>query len=135
MLLLKQNTTRKRQVDENATELNVSNNEGGEYEVKAIYDSAVYARESTGHLSGLYYLVSGKSYLIEENTWEPYSAIQHLRKLISSFYKNHPNKPITTFDAIDTAPLIVWPTIKLAAKSTVRPISKTKARLTIRQEH
>ena len=39
-----------------------------ELEVKAICDSAVYARESEGHLSGLYYVVSWKGYPEEENT-------------------------------------------------------------------
>ena len=51
MSLLEQDTTRKRWVDKNATELNASNNEGGEYEVEAIQNSAVYVKESkSGHL-------------------------------------------------------------------------------------
>ena len=58
MLLLEQDTTRKRWIDKNATELDADNDEGGEYKVEAICDSAVYARESAGHLPGLYYLVS-----------------------------------------------------------------------------
>ena len=59
--LLEQDTTRKGRVDENATELaklDAGDDEGGEYEVEAIRDSAVHARESAGHLPGLYYLVS-----------------------------------------------------------------------------
>ena len=39
-----------------------------EYEVKAIRDSAVYAKEANGHLLRLYYLVAWKDYLKEENT-------------------------------------------------------------------
>ena len=67
--LLEQDTTRKGRVDENdAAELDASDNEGGEYEVEAIRDSAVYARGPAGHLPGLYYLVSWKGYLEEENT-------------------------------------------------------------------
>ena len=59
MLLLEQNTTRKRRVDENnATKLDAGSNEGGKYKVKAIYNSAVYIKKSSGHLPGLYYLVS-----------------------------------------------------------------------------
>ena len=50
--LLEQDTTRKGRVDENATKLDAGNNEGKEYKVKAIRDSAVYARESAGHLPG-----------------------------------------------------------------------------------
>ena len=58
MSLLEQDTTKKGRLDENATELDAGN-EGGEYKVEAIRDSAVYARESeSGHLLGLYYLVS-----------------------------------------------------------------------------
>ena len=45
------------------------------YEVDGIRDNVVYAKESAGQLSGLYYLVSWKFYPEEENTWEPASAI------------------------------------------------------------
>ena len=57
--LLEQDTTRKGRVDENIiAELDAGDNESGKYEVEAICDSAVYARESeSGHLLGLYYLV------------------------------------------------------------------------------
>ena len=68
MSLLEQNTTRKGRVDENATELDVGDDESKKYEMEAIRDSAVYARESASHLPGLYYLVSWKGYLKEENT-------------------------------------------------------------------
>ena len=59
--LLEQNTTRKGRVDKKtAKQLEFeagSNNE--EYKVESICDSAIYARElETGHLVGLYYLVS-----------------------------------------------------------------------------
>ena len=94
-------------------EFDAGDNESGEYEVEAIRDSAVYTRESeSSHLPGLYYLVSWKGYLEEENTWEPASAVQHLRKLISSFHKDHLDKPTATFSAIDTAPPMARPTVK-----------------------
>ena len=87
--------------------------------MEAIWDSAVYARESeSGHLSGLYYLVSWKWYPEEENTWEPASAVQHLRKLISLFHKNHPDKPTTTSLAIDTASPMARPTIRPTVKTS-----------------
>ena len=59
MSLLGQDTTKKGRVeDENAVELDASNN-SGEYEVKVIWNSVVYARESeSNYLPGLYYLVS-----------------------------------------------------------------------------
>ena len=91
-----------------------------EYEVEAICDSAVYARELAGHLPGLYYLVSWKSYLKKENTWKPILAVQHLRKLISSFHKDHSNKPTAISKAINTAPPMARPIIKPAAKPTIR---------------
>ena len=68
MLLLERNTTKKRQVDENATELDTNDNNSGKYKVKAICDNAVYAKESIGYLPKLYYLVSWKSYPKKENT-------------------------------------------------------------------
>ena len=57
VLLLEQDITKKEQVDKNVTELDAGDNKSGEYKVEAICDSAVYARESAGHLPGLYYLV------------------------------------------------------------------------------
>ena len=117
MSVLEQDITRKGRVDEKAMELDVGNNE--EYEVEAICNSAVYARESAGHLPGLYYLVSWKGYPKEENTWEPASAVQHLGKLISSFHKDHPEKPTATFEAINTTPPMARPTIK--SKSAIKP--------------
>ena len=61
MSLLKQNNTKKEQVDKEVRqmEFDVGNNDSREYEVKVIQDSTVYVRESkSGHLLGLYYLVS-----------------------------------------------------------------------------
>ena len=66
--LMEQDITKKERVD-NETELDAGDN-SGEYEVEAIWDSAVYAKESeSGQLPGLYYLVSWKGYPEEENTW------------------------------------------------------------------
>ena len=65
---LEQDTIRKKRVDENVTELKFDAGNSKEYKVEVIWDSAVYARELEGHLSGLYYLVAWKSYLREENT-------------------------------------------------------------------
>ena len=74
--LLEQDTTWKERVDEeNVEELDAGDN-SGEYEVEAIRDSTVYARElESGHLPGFYYMVSWKRYSEEENTWEPASAV------------------------------------------------------------
>ena len=56
--LLEQDTLRKERLNENATELDASNN-SGKYEVKVIWDSILYARESElGHLPSIYYLIS-----------------------------------------------------------------------------
>ena len=43
--------------------------------VEAISDNADYAKESEDYLPGLYYLVTWKKYLKEENTWKPTLAI------------------------------------------------------------
>ena len=125
--LLKQDTTKKGQVDNNATELDVSNN-SGEYKIEAICDSAVQARESAGHLLELYYLVFWKDYLEKENTWEPYSTVQHFTKLISLFYKDHLDKSRTTSKAIDTAPLMAKPTINLIKQKQGRPTNSSNKR-------
>ena len=109
--LLEQDTTKKEQVDEQVTELEAGDSE--EYEVEAIRDSAVYASESeSGQLPGLYYLVAWKGYPEEENTWEPLSAVQHLKKLISCFHKKHPEKPTATSPPINSAPPMARPTVR-----------------------
>ena len=127
MSLLEQDTTKKGWVDKHMTELDAGDNESGVYGVEAICDSAVYVRESgSGHLPRLYYLVFWKGYPEEKNTWEPYSVVQHLGKLISSFYKDHLDKPTATFEAIDTALSMARPTIKPAAKPTVKPTKQKR---------
>ena len=94
--------------------------DSSEYKIEAIWDNAVYTGESVGHLPELYYLVSWKGYPEEENTWELASAVQHLKKLISSFHKNHLDKPTVISKAINTVPPMTKPTIEPAAKPTVR---------------
>ena len=129
--LLKQDITRKRRVDDENVELDASN-ENGEYEVEAIRDSEVYTRESkSGDLPGFHYLLSWKRYLEEENTWEPASAVQHLIKLISSFDKDHPDKPTATSPAIDTAPPMARPIAQPAEppkQKQGRPANNTNKR-------
>ena len=119
--MLEQNITRKERVDENVTELEFDASNSKEYEVEAIRDSTVYMMESeSGYLPGLYYLVAWKGYLEEENIWELFSAVQHLRKLIRLFHKNHPEKPIATSPPINSAPPMAKPTVKPTAKSTTK---------------
>ena len=112
--MLEQDTTRKGRLDnENTAELDADNNESGKYKIEAIWDNAVYVRESkSGHLPGFYYLVSLKRYPKKENTWKPVSAVQNLRKLISSFHKDYSDKPTATSSVIDTAPPMARPTVK-----------------------
>ena len=121
MFLLEQDTTKKGRVDEKTSQLEFEDDEGEEYEVEAIRDSAVYARESeSGHLPGLYYLISWKGFPEEENTWEPASGIQHLRRLVSTFHKEHPDKPTATSPPVDSAPPTARPTVKPGARNNKR---------------
>ena len=60
VLLLEQDTTRKKRVDKAVIqmEFDVSDNNGGKYKIEAIRDSAVYTRESeSGYLSNFCYLI------------------------------------------------------------------------------
>ena len=92
-----------------------------EYEVEAIRDSAVYAKESeSGHLPGLYYLVSWKGYPEEENTWEPASAVKHLWRLLSTFHKEHLEKPTATSPHVDIALPTARPIVKPGAQNNKR---------------
>lgn len=74
MSLLDQDTIKKGHADK-TTELEEGDNK--DYEVKAIYDSGVYDKESDSshHLLDFYYLVLWKSYPREKNTWESVSAV------------------------------------------------------------
>ena len=53
-------------------------------------------------------------------------AVQYLTKLISSFYKDHPNKPTTISKAINTALLMARPIFRpMTPKTKTRPTNKT----------
>ena len=115
MSFLEQDTTRKGRINEfSAPELEPGDNK--EYKVEAIRDSAVYAKEANGHLLGLYYLVAWKGYPKEENTWEPSSIVLHLQTIVSTFHKNHPEKPTTILAPLDSAPPIAKPIILFPTK-------------------
>ena len=108
--LLEQDSTKKGQINE----FSVPEFEPGddkEYEIEAIRDSAVYAKEADGHLPGLYYLVAWKGYPKEENTWELSSAVMHLRKMVSTFHKDHSEKPTVISAPLDFAPPMTKPTV------------------------
>ncbi len=129
MLLLEQDITRKRRVDnkalpdsENDVELKAEGNK--EYKVETIIDSVVYGQQANSNqIPGLYYLVLWNGYLEEENTWDPSSVVIHLRKLISTFYKEHPKKPIAISLPLDPAPPMARPTVlKEPKQKRGRPI-------------
>ena len=99
-------------------EFNTNNNNYGKYKMEVIWDSAVYTKKSkSGSLPSLYYLISRKKYPEEENIQEPALAFQHLRKLISSFYKDYSDKLTVTFLPINIAPPMAKPIIKLTKPS------------------
>ena len=100
--------------DLSAPEFEPGNNT--EYKVEAIRDNAVYAKEVDGHLPGLYYLVAWKGYPKEENTWEPFSAVMHLRKMVSTFHKDYSEKPIAISTLLDSALPMAKSTIQLPTK-------------------
>ena len=134
VLLLEQDTTKKGGVSKKVPELDAGNKNSKEYKVETIWDSAVYANKSeSGHLPGLHYLVAWKGYPKEENTWELLSAVQHLRKLISSFHKDHPKKPTATSLPIDSAPPMAKPTVKSTAKAITKPKRGRPANSTSKQ--
>ena len=122
--LLEQDTTKKGRVNDTKLNFEFEAGDNKEYEVDGIRDSAVYARESAGQLPGLYYLVSWKGYPEEENTWEPASAIQHLRRLVTAYHKDNPEKPTATSVPVDTAPPMARPTAA-PTKKRGRPAKST----------
>ena len=118
--LLEQDTIRKGRVTDIKTQLEFDAGNNGD-EVEAIRDSMVFAKKSeAGQSPGLYYLISWKEYPEEDNIWEPSSAVQHLRKLLSTFH-NYPDKTTATSLPIDTAPPMARPTV-----SPSQPVAKRK---------
>ena len=132
MLLLEQDTTKKGQINklflEPEPEFDAGNNK--EYEVEAIIDSAVYAKEVKEHLPGLYYLVSWKGYPEEESTLKSSFAVMHLWKMISTFHKDHPEKPTATSSPLNSALPMAKPSVTsvkfFAKQKQGRPTSLTK---------
>lgn len=104
-------------------ELSTSNNESKKYKIEAIWNIPVIVKNlASGHLPRLYYLFLKKSYPEKDNTWEPASEGQHLRKLIGLFKKDYSNKPTTMSEAIDTISLMTRSTIKQTAKTITKQI-------------
>ena len=116
--LLEQDITKKELVDKKVPKLDVNEQNSKEYKVEAIWNCAIYARLLKGHLSCFYYQIACKGYSKEENTWELLSAVQHLRKLIHSFYKNHLEKSAAISPPINSAPPM--------ARLTIKPTRPTK---------
>ena len=96
-------------------EFDAGNNK--KYEVEAIIDSVVYAKKAEWHLPDLYYLVFWKSDSEKKNIWEPSFTVMYLWKMISTFHKNHPEKPTATFLLLDYAPPMAKPSVKPAKPS------------------
>ena len=89
-----------------------SNRDRQEVKVKIICENVIYVIKSEDYLSGLYYLISCKSYLKEDHMWELILVIQYLRKLLNTFHKKDPDKPTTSLNPVDLA----LPTSKLIVK-------------------
>ncbi len=113
--MLEHNIIRRGQVDKALpeSEKDLMFEAGGdkEYKVEAIINSAMYGQQTNDQMPSLYYLILWKGYPEEENTWEPSSTLIHLRKLISIFYKEHPEKPIAISSPFDSTPPMARPTV------------------------
>lgn len=73
------------------------------YEAKVIIDIAMYTHKTKNKLPSFYYLVLWKGYPEKKSTWKPLTAVMYFRKLISTFHKEHPEKPIATSLFLDSA--------------------------------
>ena len=68
-----------------------------------------------------------KDYPEEEDTWEPCLAVIYFWKIVSTFHKNHLEKPTLTSPLLDTVPSIVQLIIKLPAKQKRGQQTKKRA--------
>ena len=73
-------------------------------------------------MPGLYYLISKKCYEKEERIWKLALAVIYLYKMISTFYKDHSDKPITILLSINSTP----PILKSITKPTAMLIADIK---------
>ena len=112
--LLEQDITKKGRMNEIFPKLEPEFNAGNnkEYKVEAIIDSVVYVKEAKKHLPSLYYSIFWKSYPEEQSTWKPSFAVMHLWKIISTFHKDHPEKPIAISPPFNSAPPMAKPSVK-----------------------
>ena len=61
---------------------------------------------------------------------ETFLGCHALRKIVSTFHKDHPEKPIATSAPLDSAPPMAKPTIKLPAKRKQgQPTGRAKKRI------
>lgn len=110
----------------NVAKLDADNS--NKYEIKAIWDSNVYYRESKSYFSlSFYFLVLWKCFPREEDIWKPMFAIQHLQKLINTFYKNYWNKPTAILPLINIVLPMVKPTNLLAMKQKCGSLAKASS--------
>lgn len=113
----------------NTTKLSAGNDESRVYKRETIQNSAVYAKASKSkNLPRLHYLIFWKKYLKEKNIWELVLAIQYFKKLMSSFYKDHPNKSTATSESIKMPLSIAIPIVR-PTTITTRPSKQKKRRL------
>ena len=61
MLLLKQKSSKKEQVNEKVIELKFEAGNSKKYKVEAIQDSTIYTNKAKSHLLGFYYLIAQKN--------------------------------------------------------------------------
>ena len=112
VLLLEQDTTRKKRLDKQVTKLDLKAGDIKEYEVEAICNSPLNASKlESSQLPGLYYLVVWKGYLEDKNIGQLLSTVQQLKKQISCFHKKLLEKPIATSLLINSASPMAKPSV------------------------
>lgn len=119
MSLLEEDTIKKKQENKNnklvlKSRFKISRNK--KYKLEVIWDNLINTHEKKSQLPGLYYLISWKSYTKAKSIWEYVLAVMYLEKMISTFYKDYPNKPITISLLTDSTPLMAKLSVSLGKK-------------------
>lgn len=81
-----------------------------------IKNSVVYTETAKEQLSGLYYLGFEKSYSENKSIAEPIPTVMHFQKMMSIFSKYYLKKFTTTSLILDSALLLLRPTINPTTK-------------------
>lgn len=97
-----------------------------EYEIEIRVDSAMNGQQANDQMPSLYYFVLWKDTPEEKSTWKLSLAVIYLGKLISMFYKDHPENSTATSPPLDSAPPMAGSTVSTNNNQNISVAAQAK---------